>query len=44
MKYFAYILRSSKNGDIYVGSTNNVDQRIFYHNSGKVKSTKNYKP
>ena len=44
MRYFVYILRSSLNGDIYVGSTANLDERINSHNSGKVKSTKAYGP
>lgn len=44
MKYYVYVLRSLKNGDIYVGSTDNVENRIKLHNFGKVKSTKAYRP
>ncbi|MDP3725325.1 MAG: GIY-YIG nuclease family protein [Nanoarchaeota archaeon] len=44
MRYFVYILRSLKNSDIYVGSTNKLDERIALHNGGKVKSTKGYMP
>lgn len=42
--YFVYILKSDKNGDIYIGSTDNVEKRLNQHNSGKVKSTKFYQP
>jgi putative endonuclease len=42
--YYTYILKSLKNGFIYVGSTENIDNRLSKHNSGKVKSTKAYKP
>ena len=44
MKYFVYILKSQKNNDIYVGSTENLTKRIKLHNFGKVKSTKPYGP
>ncbi|MEK7166846.1 MAG: GIY-YIG nuclease family protein [Patescibacteria group bacterium] len=44
MKYFVYILKSFKNNDIYIGSTNNVEKRFKLHNLGKVKSTKSYIP
>ncbi len=44
MTYFVYFLKSLKNGDIYVGSTENVKVRVAKHNSGKVKSTKGYRP
>ena len=42
--YFVYILKSHKNGDLYVGSTENVKSRLAKHNAGKVKSTKFYRP
>lgn len=42
--FYIYILKSSKNGKYYTGVTNNIVSRINYHNSGKVKSTKNGKP
>ena len=44
MKYYVYILKSLKNNDIYIGSTENVDNRVSLHNRGKVKSTKGYRP
>ena len=42
--YYVYILKSLKNGDLYVGSTTNINNRIKLHNSGKIKSTKAYRP
>lgn len=42
--YFVYILRSLKNNDIYVGSTENIVRRFNLHNKGKAKSTKAYRP
>lgn len=43
MPYFQYILQSSS-GSYYVGSTNNIEKRLAYHNTGKVRSTKNGRP
>ncbi|MDI6821210.1 MAG: GIY-YIG nuclease family protein [Patescibacteria group bacterium] len=42
--YNVYILKSSKNGDVYIGSTNNLGKRILLHNVGKAKSTQFYRP
>ena len=42
--YYVYILRSTINNDLYVGSTQNIENRLHLHNSGRVKSTKGYKP
>ena len=44
MDYYTYILRSEINNDIYIGSTENVQNRLRLHNSGRVKSTKGYRP
>lgn len=44
MKYFTYVLLSIENGDIYIGSTENIFKRVALHNGGKVKSTKGYRP
>ncbi|PIP57439.1 excinuclease ABC subunit C [Candidatus Woesebacteria bacterium CG22_combo_CG10-13_8_21_14_all_39_10] len=35
---------SSKSHIFYFGSTNNLKQRLFLHNNGKVKSTKSHSP
>ncbi|PIR89308.1 MAG: hypothetical protein COU07_00200 [Candidatus Harrisonbacteria bacterium CG10_big_fil_rev_8_21_14_0_10_40_38] len=40
MPHFVYILKSSKDGRRYVGSTSNVKKRIEEHNSGKNISTR----
>ncbi|MSU56346.1 MAG: GIY-YIG nuclease family protein [Candidatus Taylorbacteria bacterium] len=42
--YYAYVLRSLKNDDLYVGSTEDVENRLRLHNSGRVRSTKAYRP
>ena len=42
--FYTYILYSLKFNRTYVGQTNNLSNRLEYHNSGKVKSTKAYKP
>lgn len=44
MIFCVYIIRSLKNGDLYVGSTEDFNNRIKLHNCGKVKSTKAYRP
>jgi len=42
--YYIYLLKSSINKDIYIGFTNDLKNRFKLHNSGKVKSTKAFKP
>ncbi|MFH1990351.1 MAG: GIY-YIG nuclease family protein [Patescibacteria group bacterium] len=42
--YYVYFLKSLKNGDLYIGSTEDVNNRLKKHNGGKVKSTKFYRP
>jgi len=42
--YYVYVLQSEKDHDFYVGYTANISERIKYHNSGKVASTKNRFP
>jgi putative endonuclease len=39
MSFYSYVLRSSKNGILYKGSTQNLEKRLQTHNSGKVKFT-----
>jgi len=41
---YAYILNSLKDGTYYYGSTNNIENRIKIHNSGKEKYTRGHKP
>ncbi|MFZ2150344.1 MAG: GIY-YIG nuclease family protein [Minisyncoccia bacterium] len=42
--HFVYVLKSKKDGNLYVGCTHDLGQRLSYHNSGKVKSTKSRIP
>jgi len=37
--FYAYVLKSLKNGRHYTGSTNNLERRIGEHNSGQTKYT-----
>jgi putative endonuclease len=42
---YVYIIRSTADSSfIYKGITNNIKRRIDQHNSGKVSSTRNYRP
>ena len=42
---YLYILRSQKDGNLYVGTTKGlVDVRLIRHNAGKVLSTKSRRP
>ncbi|MFH1856740.1 MAG: GIY-YIG nuclease family protein [Candidatus Omnitrophota bacterium] len=42
--YWVYILQSEKDGNLYVGSTSDIDKRLVYHNRGSVRSTKSRRP
>lgn len=44
MSHFVYILQSMKDGKYYVGETTNVEERLFFHNSGRQRSTKHRIP
>ena len=44
MKYVVYILKSLKDGNLYIGYTENLERRIKEHNSGKTKSLVNRRP
>jgi putative endonuclease len=37
--WYVYILRSTIDKNLYVGSTNNIRRRLNEHNSGEVDST-----
>ena len=39
-----YILKSLGLNKYYIGSTDNLKDRLIRHNSGRNKSTKNYRP
>ncbi len=42
--WYVYIMKSVKDNNLYVGSTNSIHRRLAEHNSGKVDSTKNRTP
>ena len=42
--WYVYVLRSSIDKNLYVGSTNDINRRLTEHNLGKVDSTKNRTP
>lgn len=42
--YKVYILKSLGYNRYYIGHSANIEKRISEHNSGKVHSTKTYKP
>ncbi len=44
MPYFVYIIQSEYDGSYYIGSTNNLTDRIERHNQGRSKYTKPKRP
>lgn len=38
--FYVYILKSSRDNDKYIGSTNDLKRRLMEHNRGLVPSTK----
>ena len=38
--YYVYILKSGKDGKLYIGYSDNLRRRLSEHKSGKVTSTK----
>lgn len=44
MFYYTYVLRSEKDGKLYVGYTNDLKSRLKQHDSGLVLSTKPRRP
>jgi len=43
-KCVVYVLRSLKDGKLYIGHTNNLHMRLIRHHSGDVRSTKGRRP
>jgi len=41
---YVYVLKSSADGNFYVGSTKDLRRRFRLHNAGKIYSTKNRIP
>jgi putative endonuclease len=44
MAFFTYILQSTTSNKFYIGQTNNLDDRLFRHNSNQNLATKNKGP
>jgi len=42
--FYIYVLKSRKDGNLYIGSSGDLETRIKAHNSGKVRSTKGRRP
>lgn len=42
--YYVYLLKSITENFIYIGSTGNIEKRLFEHSNGKNRSTKFYSP
>ena len=42
--FYVYLMRSTKDGDFYIGSTNNLKKRLLEHNKGLNFSTKHRVP
>ena len=42
--FYVYVLKSLKDNNLYIGSTNNLERRIKEHNDGKSISTKSRIP
>ena len=41
---YVYVLKSKKDGNCYIGSTDNLKRRFVEHSEGIVQSTKNRRP
>jgi putative endonuclease len=39
-----YVLQSQKDGNLYVGCTADINERVLAHNGGKVRSTQARRP
>jgi len=44
MSYFVYIIQSEKDGSYYIGSTQDITERLERHNQGRSKYTKLKRP
>lgn len=42
--YYVYVLKSAKDGNLYVGSTNDLRRRLAEHNNGESLATKTRRP
>ena len=42
--YYVYLIRSQKDKELYIGSSNDLKKRFKEHNDGLVRSTKSRRP
>lgn len=42
--FYVYVLKSSVNGNLYVGKSEDLRNRFKLHNDGRVKATKPFRP
>ena len=42
--WYVYVLRSTRDNNLYCGSTDDIGRRLSRHNSGQVESTKSRMP
>lgn len=42
--YYVYVLKSKKDGKLYIGKTIDLDKRVKKHNNGEVLATKGRRP
>ena len=42
--FYVYVLKSEKDGSLYIGYTDNLKRRFVEHNEGRSKSTKHKAP
>lgn len=42
--YYVYVIKSLRDGKLYVGHTNDLKRRMKEHNNGLVKATRTRKP
>ena len=42
--WYVYILKSDKDGKLYVGSTDDLKRRVREHNAGQCQSTRHRRP
>lgn len=42
--FYTYVLKSQKTGKYYIGSTEDIERRVFEHNYGSTNSTRHQGP
>jgi putative endonuclease len=42
--FYVYILQSEKDNKLYIGQTNDINNRLERHNKGEVVATRNRRP